>query len=497
LRKLCYCLDLKLRNFYRPLPVAFMSFSKRRTLLTTAAFFLIGASAAPACAESLQDAVISALNTHPSVEAAIAARNAAIEAQEEQFAGYFPRLRASAATGRVYGDNSTSRGLSVTRGSGYSWNHEGSVTLTQMLFDGFRVENRVDAARARRGAANKTIVDVREQLSLQAALAYLSVLRAGEEKAVIEAFTEKIDDYVKRIESMVNEGAANEAELQQARDMRIMLDTVRIESDGRLEVARANYAEVVGNFPRGDLTLPIIDPVLIPEQDAAIHYALDHHPALGVTLYRAEAAENEIDVEKGALYPELNAELSYLKRDLRDVIGGEVVDAKGLLRMNWNFSTGGEQLSKISRRKYEAEGQRARVEEVRRQIEKDVRTAFAELETSRLQNETYVRREILMSDLAGTNRTQFEGGIVSLLQLLQSENQLFSAQLDRIGAKYRLLSARFGALASLGKLQTSLNIVPATHVTAKTTDQTNADFAGEDADAEPGFSVENGETREN
>ncbi len=467
------------------------------SLLATAACVALGVGTATAQAESLQEAVVSALNTHPGVEAAIATRDAAIEAQQEQFAGYFPRIRASAATGRVYADNSTSRGLSVTRGAGYSWNHEGSITVTQPIFDGFKVENRVEAARDRRGAANKAIVEVREQLALQASLAYLSVLRAAEEKAVIESFAEKIDDYIARFKNMVAEGAADEAELRQAEDMRIMLDNVRIESEGQLEVARANYAQVVGDYPQGSLSLPVLQESLIPPQRQALKYALANHPSIDVSAYRAKAAFDEIDVEKGTLYPELNAELSYFRKDLRDLIGGEVIDARGLLKMNWNFSTGGEQFSRISRRRFEAESQKARVDETRRRIERDLRAAFAEMETAEEQNEIYVRREILMTDLAATNRTQFEGGIVTLLQVLQSENQLFTAQLDRIGAKYRLLAAKFSVLAGMGRLQESLNIVPASYVNAKaaTAEKPEAPVTGQNPDSEsrPGTDAGSGE----
>ena len=63
-------------------------------------------------AETLETAVLEAVNHHPGVNAALAARDAAIESRNEAFSSFFPQLRASAAVGRVYGNNSTSRGLS-------------------------------------------------------------------------------------------------------------------------------------------------------------------------------------------------------------------------------------------------------------------------------------------------------------------------------------------------------------------------------------------------
>jgi adhesin transport system outer membrane protein len=428
----------------------------------------------PANAETLQEAVLSALNTHPGVDVAIAAREAATEGRRAAYSAYFPELSASAATGRMYGDNATSRGLTFDRGAGYSWLHEGNLSLSQMLFDGYEARNAVDAAAARRMAAESAINDVREQLAYQTVLAYLSVLRAAEEHALISDYADKTDDYIERIKIMVEGGAAGEGELQQASDMRLLLENIRLESEGRLDVARVRYAELVGAYPEGPLQAPPFNEDMIPAIEEAVARSAAMHPSLQTQESRAAAAENEIGREQSALYPDFNAELSYYKKDLADDIGGEVTDAKGLVRMSWNFSTGGAQLSTIRKRRHEYAGAQARLRELRREIEKNVRTAYAELETAGALHETYARRAALMDELAATNRTRFEGGMAGLLELLQSENQLFSARMDLIGAHYRLWAARYGVPSATGTLQSVLRIVPAPDIEGETDQQGQA-----------------------
>ncbi len=415
----------------------------------------------PARAETLGDAVQAALNHHPSVEAAIAGREAVRQERHEQFSKYFPELKANAAAGRVFGDNSTSRGLNTTRGQGYSWLGEGGITATQMLFDGFEVQSRVREASARQESANLDIMDVREDLAFRSVQAYTNLMRMRGGLGLILEHKKKVDDFIKRIGAMVDEGAADEAELQQAKDIAMMLESVLVDYKGQHEVALAEYAELTGRLPEGELSPPASPDESVPETDAeAIDFAKSNHPMLQSAVYTSKAAEKAVDAEWGTLYPDLTAELSYYKKSLDDVIGGEVIDAKGLVRMNWSFSTGGAQLARIKRKKYEHAESVANQQEMIRQIEREVRMAYAELTTAKAQSEVSAGRVKLVKDLLGTYENQFEGARITLLQLLQAENQVFNARLERLNSEYRLLAAKYGTLASMGRLQDFLNIVP-------------------------------------
>ena len=86
----------------------------------------LGASLLPffggglAHAESLDASVQSAVQNHPSVAAAQARQAYAQEEAEEQYSGFLPQVSVNSSGGRIYGDNATSRGLSTTRGAGWT-----------------------------------------------------------------------------------------------------------------------------------------------------------------------------------------------------------------------------------------------------------------------------------------------------------------------------------------------------------------------------------------
>lgn len=430
--------------------------------------FLLAAFGSPAGAEPLQDAVLSAINNHPQVQSALAGRDAAIQGEKEAYSAYFPEVRISGAAGRVYGDNSTSRGLSVSRGAGYSGMGEGNVSVSQMLFDGFQTRDKVDAARAMRDSENGNIVDVRETLAYQAVQAYIDLLRAREGLRLVDEHGRKISDFIEKIKIKVKEGASDDSELRQAQDIGFLMENMRAEYRGRLDSATAVYEEVTGHAPDESMDRPASVKDVLPENaESAVTRAMAEHPMLDVAGARATAAEREADAEEAGLLPDLSAEGSYYQKDIADVIGGEVADARALVRLNWGFSTGGAELARVRKKRFEEARSRADTEQARRQIERGVRQSWAELETARRQTVLSSERVNINESLNETYRSQFEGAKITLLQLLQGENALFNTRLDRMNAGYRLLAAEYGVLAGMGVLQKSLNYTAAPDDPAK------------------------------
>jgi adhesin transport system outer membrane protein len=414
---------------------------------------------APARGESLESTIHAAFLQHPSIESAKAALDAANAERREHYSGYFPTLSASTTAGRIYGDNSTSRGLSVTRGAGYSGLWEGQVTARQPIFDGFETQNRVAAAEARKQSADMSLADVRESLALRSAQAYINLMRARQGLAMLKEQGDSVADYLGRIKGAVDSGTSDEAEHQQARDVSTILDGFIADYEAQVRAAEAEYMAITGRFPEGVLDAPATPLGRLPENiDEAIAAALAEHPSLKAAEFTSASSQHEIGSEKAQLYPDLDGELSYYKADKEDLIGGESIDARAVMRMSWEFDTGGAQLARIKKKKYEHQEALARRNELNRQIEQGVRLAYSDLESARLQVANSDTRIELNEKLFETYKVQFEGARITLLQLMQSDNQLFNTKLERMNAGYRLLAAQYAALASMGRLQNSLTL---------------------------------------
>lgn len=437
-----------------------LKINSRRKALGVLTFLLLSGASGVACAETLQGSVVAALNHHPSVAAAMANRDAYIEEKKEQFSGYFPHINVGAAGGRIYGDNSTTRGLSVTRGAGYSGYGEGSVSLTQMIFDGFEVKSKVDAAQARRNSANYSIIDVREDLALQTVLAYLGVLRGQDSLKKIDAHLERIKDFRQRLENMVAGGAGDETQAVLAQDIQIQLENTRTDVEAQMHAAMAEYQELTGLPVDGDMVVPVL-PFSQTEAtvDEAVRWARKNHPALIAASLSEEAISHDMDAEKAAYYPDVTGELSYLKSDKKDLLGGEIDDGKALLRLNWGFSTGGATTARVRKTQYRLKESQAKYSTMARQVELDVRNAYNDMEKYKEQSDLLEQRKGIHEKLVDKYDVQFEGAKVTLLQMLQAQNALFSADIAALNGKYSYLASRYALLAKMGRLQKSLDIV--------------------------------------
>lgn len=431
----------------------------RHILLSMCLSSMISVSASHA--ETLQDAVKKAVLNHPAVERAAIAADIAKQDMREQRSGFFPTLSASLGGGRLYGDNATSRGLNVTRGAGYSWLWEGNAALNQMIFDWNQTSNRVDSAIAERKGAVHTFEDVKQSIAIQTVQNYLALHRAQVLYDEAQNHMRAMEDYRGRIEKLVEGGGADEAEASRARDLVLVAQNAVVNLKGQLAAAKANYIEVVGTAPETTLSRPSL-PLMLDEDlkiDEIVKRIQAHHPQILALHQQMEAQDYTIRAEEKEVLPKVGSEFSYTKKDQKDVIGGESVDARAMLRLNWSMDTGGAQFARAQKAKLQKDQNRTQVEELRRSLERNLRIALASLEVAREQRDIQQGRYDELTQTLATYKQQFEATKRSLLEVAQTESQVFTAYNDFLAAEYGVLDAAYGFLASQGRLIDAIEIL--------------------------------------
>jgi adhesin transport system outer membrane protein len=244
-------------------------------------------------------------------------------------------------------------------------------------------------------------------------------------------------------------------------------------------------------MPDGELIKPAIAESSLPASlEDAVGLALKSHPSLQAAQYTSQYTEYDMKAEKAPLYPTVEGELSYMKEEKRDLIGGEVEDGRAVINLNWAFETGGAQLARIKQKKFAHAEAQARLREAQKRVELGARLAWSEYQTALEQFGNQQQRIDLNTKLFDTYKVQFEGTKISLLQLMQGDNQLFTTGLERMNGEYRLLAAKHALLASVGQLQQSLNLVTLAEAAPATPAQIEpaageADLAAEAAAIEP------------
>tara|TARA_R110002126_G_scaffold13118_1_gene55926 strand:+ start:162767 stop:164236 length:1470 start_codon:yes stop_codon:yes gene_type:complete len=411
---------------------------------------------APASAESLHEAVEATLGNHPRHEIAVLQIEQAEESRKEQRGAFFPTLRGGATVGRVYGDNSTSRGLSVTRGSGYSWLGEGNIALTQNLFNGLGTVNKNRAADGREAAARYSKDDVREMLASETVLAYMDVMRTEESLSFLGKQKAALDKYEPQFSVLVEQGAVDSTDQTQAHDALADLQSVQSEIESQNHSALARYRMMTGRAPVGKLVKPNLMLDMPADVDMAIGWALENHPQILAASESAHAAWHDSLVERSAFLPKIDSELSYYKKEQDDIIGGEATDARAVVKLNWALSTGGVEAAKFRKSRKVYQESLAQRKDNELTIINNIRESWITKDKIAQQHGITTRRLNLARALMNTRREQFEGGKVSLLQLMQAHSQYYALGLEKLQLDYAQHNGDYMVLSAMGALYSRL-----------------------------------------
>ncbi len=423
-------------------------------------------------AETIADTVNQALTTHPQIKegadmAAAAKRNVA-----EQRSGYYPVFSVQTESGRIHNNDLTTRADTASGGASASWRQMETVALTQPLFTGFNVENRVSGAKDRYAAAEYDLAGQKEDVALRAARAHLNLMRTKALLGLASHYEAYIEKRRRKIALMVKDGAASEADLLQAEAVAAAAENTQLGYKDAYQQAEADYIEVAGSAPSSQLELgaPVWSKFVPSSVDQALATAVRMNSRILSANKMVSAAMRDKDAEASSLLPQVSAEVSYTKDNKRSALGGFTSDAEGVVKMAWSFSTGGGQTARID--KYDDQ-EKATMEKsvgVVRTVEHDVRQKFTAMQTVDQQYDLLTRQERENRTIFKNFLAQFQGGRQSNLQLINARSNLFQAQAAQVDASYRRLLARFQLLNAIGNLHEAFENVTTTAYAAKRKD---------------------------
>jgi outer membrane protein, adhesin transport system len=414
-------------------------------------------------AQTIVEAVDEALRTNPQVLEAYNNQLAADQQVKQAQAGYYPSVTLDAAVGTERSDNPSTlfASKSLTR-------RESGIAASQMLFDGFDVKSQVDSSRALARSAAEQTVGAQEGIGLRAVEVYLDVLRQQEllDKAQVQLDTH--ERIYTRIKARADAGVGNRSDLEQAQARLSLAKATLVDAQGKSRDAAFMFARIVGHAPV-NLVKPddICCSSLPPTREAAVDIAYRHHPDVLAALAAYEADVANIQGAKARLAPKLALDAG-VRRD-QNIAGLPGRDDKdyAMLRLQQHTSLGGADLGRINEEQHVALASEQKVRSLKRQVEEATRLYWNKLESAqkRLKSlKQHVESAALTRDAYGK---QFEIGERTLLDLLDGEAELFTAQSDYINGQYEERLARYQLLAEMGMLIETLGVKAPSAVSAK------------------------------
>lgn len=419
-----------------------------------AAALVIGATGT-AGAVSLEDAVRAAINTNPDIGVVAKDRLAIDQELRQGKALYYPSVDGAVTAGYdwVLGKAAAAPGT-----TGRLWKQDNSITVTQTLFDGFAAASEVQRQKARVDSAALRVIATSESVGLDAVQAYMDVVRTGELYALAEDNKRTHERYLQDMKARLRGGTGSMADVRQAESRLARAFATLAEEKGKVTDAEANYIKVVGEPPDSLTTPPSVENLIPPSVDMAVAIAVESSPPVEIANADIRVSQAELRASRADFFPKINLELAEQWNRNDSGVKGSNREELALVVMTWNIFRGGETVAKNEEFVQRLAESREVLGQAERQVEQEARLSWSALQSA-IDQVAAIETQVLANEKVRDAYTQqFNLGQRSLLDVLDSENELFVSRGDLVAAKFVELFAGYRLLAVQGQLLSSLGV---------------------------------------
>ncbi|MDM9586501.1 TolC family outer membrane protein [Pseudomonas asiatica] len=405
-------------------------------------------------AQTLPEAMQKALEVHPEIQAGVNARTAADYQLRAAKGGYLPKVDLTAGYGREGTDSpgTGNRWETLNRG-------ESAINLRQMVFDGFATSNEVGRQQATVNSRAYSLLGTSERTALEVAQVYLDVLTRREMVRLAQDNLSNHERVLDQIKLRTSRGVGRYADLDQAEARLAQARNNLITEQTNLADANTNYLSVVGQMP-DELSAPAPFIDLLPANlDEARHQLVESSPILRSAESDIAAAEKQYETAKSTFYPRFDAELGRTADNNIDGVQGHNNEWQAMLRMNFNLYNGGSNKADLESKSYLANQALDIRNNALRQLNEELGLAWNALENANAQvpiAQQYVDHSIRVRS---AYQQQFTLGERTLLDLLDSENETFTAQRRLVEVKNIQVYTQYRIKATMGQLLKSQGVV--------------------------------------
>lgn len=444
-----------------------------RALTPITSAILLAMACANSQAMSINEAVQNAVDQHPEISAS---RNSRLSADEDvKFArgGYYPTVDLVAGYGRQRSDNTNTRGFNPDGTRNHNKETlsytQSELRLRQMLFDGFNTANEVGRTQAVANSRAYYTQATAETVALRAIEVYLEVLKRRElvtlAKNNLQAHLRVNDQIGLRSER----GVGSTADLDQSRARRALaennLDTAEVD----LADAEANFFSVVGRMP-DELETPVTIKGEVPTDIAGARQGmLENNPYLKSAQADVQSAEQQYEVAKSPFYPRLDAVLATgANNNLGGQKGHDNNDWQAGVELSYNLFRGGSDKARLQSDAHKINQAMDIRNNALRELNENLSLAWNAMNNARKQLPSAREYAETTMRVRAAYQDQFGLGQRTLLDVLDSENELYNANRRYTEVRYTEEFSMYRLLANMGELLSKQRISLPPEAIAKT-----------------------------
>ncbi len=407
---------------------------------------VIALGTAPAQAETLREALATAYQNSPILEAERAGVRAEDENVSQALSGYRPTISGNASIAK-----SRSRNFFDAAGGKQTLTPvTAAIAAEQPIFRSFRTYNAVKESKTRVEAARSGLVSTEQDVLLDAVAAYMDVLR---DQAVLELRQNNVqvlDRQLGASRDRFEVGEITRTDVAQSEARKSGAISSRTAAEADLSASRTAYERVIGNAP-GTLTQPESFGALPESEGRAIEIALSENPDLKAARLEEEAARQAISTAKSELGPEFSVVAQYEYQEDQFVSGFSATTGSIMARATVPIYAAGVTSSRIRQAKQINSQRRMQAIETERQIRERVSNAWERLRAARAIIESSKAQVDANKIALDGVRQEQEVGSRTTLDVLDAEQEALDAEVELVRARREEYVASFQLLSAMGR----------------------------------------------
>ena len=396
--------------------------------------------------QSLVDIYQQALSHDPTLASALSANQAAQELTEQGKALYRPTVNFSAGasasqTDIQYNGSGSNPFKAAGRASFEAYNY--GVDARQPIF---RKQNLVqmDQAATQVSQADKQLHLSQQSLIVRTTQTYFEVLIAQDKIDLIIAQKAAILSQLEQAKATFEVGTATITDVNEAQARYDLVVAQEIAAVNEYEIARRSIQAITGDIPQKLATVKadIKTNALTQDMDKWLEVAAQNNLNILIQQDTLKFSEQEIERSQAGHLPTLDAVASYTDIYSNGSTSGFGSDLKAGtigLQLQIPLYQGGATNSRIRQAVLNKQKAQDDVEIARRQTELDTQRAYLNLNTSIAQVKAYEQALISSQSQVDSTKLGYEVGVRTSVDVLNAQQQFFSAKRDLLQSRYNYL----------------------------------------------------------
>ncbi|USH03896.1 TolC family outer membrane protein [Grimontia kaedaensis] len=406
--------------------------------------------ASVAQAQSLEQAVATTLSQNPTIREAyneFKSREADIDASQ---GGYLPSVDLDAGVGYSEYDSDNNDGTYHPK--------DVRISLRQLIWDGSITYNDIKRTKAEAEAQRFQLLADAQDKALSVTEAYIEVLRTQAIQDLSQKNLETHERIVGDIQRRADSGISSTADLSQAEGRLAQAQTNLLSAMSNVDDAVIEFERIVGASPL-DLVMPEVDALFVPPTLVeALSTAKENNPVIKVATNDVEAAHRQYKQAKGGFLPTFSIEASQEWGEELDGQPGDTDEFQAMLRMRYNLYNGGIDSAEARSAAYQVNKAKNIRHNAHRLLDESTRLAWTAKELAEKQTQFLQQHVDSASKTLEAYEKQYLIGRRTLLDLLNTENELFDARRSYIDSHYTGIYSKYRVLNATGLLLDELRV---------------------------------------